>query len=95
MSQLVCDRPRFVRISGGNARLAEKLFGCPMPFGLDGQINVVTPAPCRVYTAGPFDDFESIAAKTGREGAKLAAFNGGVVYPCRRIFLYDASEAPQ
>lgn len=89
MFTLICDRPRFFRATkGSSAVAAEKIFSCPVTAREEGQICPLTPEPCAVYIAKPFDDFPSIAAKTGREAARLAAFNGGVVWPCRKIYLY-------
>lgn len=89
MYMLTCDRPRYLRVYGGEyARRAEKLFSCPIVCRNEGEICQLSPSPCEVYVAGAFEDFASIAARTGRDGAKLAAFNGGAVYPSRTIFLY-------
>ena len=37
--------------------------------------------------ARPFDDFASIAKMKGCDGEKLQNFNGGIVYPSRKIYL--------
>lgn len=93
MLQLICDRPRFIRITVYvTPHLAEKQFCCPVKDCAVGGICRITEEPCEVYVAQPFDNFASIAKKTGREGQKLQAFNGGAVYPTRRIFLYPLPE---
>lgn len=89
MFALVCDRPRFARISGpDSARLAEELFRCPAGRGERGAICPVTPAPCDCVVARPFEDFASIAARVGLEEEALSSFNGGgAVWPGRKIWL--------
>lgn len=89
MLQLVCDRPRFVRITVGlTARLAKREYSCPVYAEHIGEISAIAQSPCKIYVAQPFDDFFSIARKTQREEEKLRQFNGGIVYPSRRIYLY-------
>lgn len=90
MSQLICDRPRFVRITAVlTAHLAEREYSCPVCAEHIGEICAIAQSPCEVYVAQPFDDFFTVAKKTGRDEQKLMRFNnGGVIYPSRRIYLY-------
>lgn len=90
MFKLACDRSLFVRIPPDySVRRIEEQFCCPVRAGAVGEICRIAPSPCRVYVAQPFDTFASIAQKTGLEEQKLQAFNRGIVYPSRKIYLYS------
>ena len=94
MLRLECDRPPFARLKDDNVAAARKAYGCPVSARERGEIFCITPRPCEYVRAQPFDDFVSVAARTGRDASYLAAFNGGVVYPCRIIYLYPEGYEP-
>lgn len=88
MFTLICDRPPFIRITASaTPGESEAVFSCPIPYREEGQLSPVTPQPCKYVIARPFDDFASIAKMTGCDGEKLQNFNGGIVYPSRKIYL--------
>lgn len=91
MYALQPDRPPFVRITKYcTPRRVSKFYSCPVSLCEEGGIVALTPEPCPVHVARPFEDFAAIAAAYGLDERELADFNGGSVYPSRAIYLCPA-----